>query len=162
MRSLLHDGELARALAHEAQRVAVDAKEPGDRLGLAGPVNGIGVCELVRIRPNGEVAPKAGSDRSGGGRGGARMIAFPAPRSAYLAHSGRKRSYPRYTRAEMLPDLDAHAGAQLYLWANTCSKVRIEVDQAIVRSLVHRRIESTEAPHRCSSSCLARASSSSR
>jgi hypothetical protein len=74
------------------------------------------------------------------------MIAFPAARSAYLTHSGRKRSYPRYTRAEMFRDLDAYADAQLYLWANPRSKVCIEVDQATLRSLVHRPRVPDERP----------------
>jgi hypothetical protein len=45
---------------------------------------------------------------------------------------------PAIHKGRDAPDLDAHAGAQLYLWANPCSKVCIEIDQAIVRSLVHR------------------------
>ncbi len=51
--------------AHEAHGVAVDAEEAGEGLGLAGPVDGVGVGELVGIRPDGEVGV-VGDERSGG------------------------------------------------------------------------------------------------
>lgn len=55
VRDLLHGGERAGTLTHAAHGVAVNSPQPGDGLGLAGSMNGVGVGELVCIGPYGEV-----------------------------------------------------------------------------------------------------------
>ncbi len=52
---LLHGGDAAGVVAHEAEGVAIDAEEAGEGLGLAGPVDGVGVGEVVGVGPDGEV-----------------------------------------------------------------------------------------------------------
>jgi hypothetical protein len=55
VKGLLHRGNLVGIAAHEAVRLAVDARDAGDGLGSAGPVSGVGVGEVVGVGPDAEV-----------------------------------------------------------------------------------------------------------
>ncbi len=52
---LLERGDVAGVAAHDAEGLAVDADETGELLGMAGPVAGGGLGQLVRLRPDAEV-----------------------------------------------------------------------------------------------------------
>jgi len=55
VKRLLHGGNLVGIATHEAIGFAVDARDAGDGLGRAGPVSGVGVGEIVSVRPDAEV-----------------------------------------------------------------------------------------------------------
>ena len=55
VKGLLHCGNFVGIATHEAKGFAVDARDAGDGLRGAGPVSGVGVSEVVGVRPDAEV-----------------------------------------------------------------------------------------------------------